>query len=260
VPFNNILLNQLSPDDLALIEPALEPFRLRAHDVLVPAGGRIEHVYFVEDGLLSLVSEYEPGREIEVGMIGREGYCDVGTALGDELAVFKVNVQSEGGSSFRLPAATLRDTMARSRAFHDLMLRFARSLEIQIASTASSNGRAKLEERLARWLLMVHDRLDTDIFHITHEFLAQMLCCRRPGVTVALHLLEGKGLIRSTRGQVDILDRGGLEVEANGGYGKAELQYERLMDENLRSRRRSFTGAAARMHLSLVPSQPPRES
>lgn len=114
------------------------------------------------------------------------------------------------------------------------MRKFARTFELQVASTASANGRALLEQRLARWLVMVQDRLHTSLFSITHDFLSQMLCTRRPGVTVALHLLEGKGLISSTRGQVEIRNRDGLIEEAGGSYGKAEAHYARLMGWDFR--------------------------
>lgn len=114
--------------------------------------------------------------------------------------------------------------------------KYARSFELQVASTASANGRALLEQRLARWLLMVQDRLQTNSFEITHDFMAQMLCTRRPGVTVAIHLLEGRGYILSTRGQIEIRSRDGLLEEANGAYGKAEAHYARLLGWDFRGR------------------------
>jgi hypothetical protein len=172
---------------------------------------------------------------IEVGMIGREGASDIGFILRDEIAAFDANVQVEG-SAYRMRREDFRKAMDNYPSFNALMLKFVRTFELQVASTASANGRAKLEERLARWLLMVHDRVDNNLFHITHEFLSQMLCARRPGVTVALHLLEDKGLIASARGQIEIRDRDGLIAEANEGYGKAEAHYARIMGEDFRLR------------------------
>jgi CRP-like cAMP-binding protein len=99
----------------------------------------------------------------------------------------------------------------------------------QTAQTALTNGRAKLEERLARWILMAHDRTDGDTLDLTHEFLALMLGVRRPGVTIAMHFLEGAGLIRSTRRAILIVDRDGLEQHADGSYGVPEAEYERLL-------------------------------
>jgi CRP-like cAMP-binding protein len=208
---------------------------MKVRERLVATGQSSEWIYFVEDGMISLVSEYEPGRMIEVGMIGREGVSDTGFILRDDVAAFDANVQVEG-SAYRMPREEFRKAMDSYPSFNALMLKFVRTFELQVASTASANGRAKLEERLARWLLMVHDRVDNNLFHITHEFLSQMLCSRRPGVTVALHLLEGKGLIASARGQIEIRDRDGLIAEANGGYGKAEAHYARLMGKDFRLR------------------------
>ena len=232
--FVNLLLNALDQTSLALIEARMEFVQLPAREFLVRAGSSTEWVYFVEDGLISLLSEYEPGRLIEVGMIGREGVFDPGYVLGDDLAAFTAIVQVDG-SAYRLPKAAFLEAMEH-RPFAALMLKFVRTFELQVASTASANGRAQLEERLARWLLMVHDRLDSQIFHITHEFLSQMLCTRRPGVTVALHLLEGKGLIASSRGQIEIRNREELIDEADGAYGKAEAHYARLLGWDFRRR------------------------
>ena len=233
--FVNLLLNALDEPTLALVTPALEFTRLPVREILVKPGESSEWVYFVEDGIISLVSEYESGRLIEVGMIGREGVSDTGFILRDEIAAFQANVQVEG-SAYRMRREDFRHAMDTHPTFNVLMLKFVRAFELQVASTASANGRAKLEERLARWLLIVHDRVDSNLFHITHEFLSQMLCSRRPGVTVALHLLEGKGLIASARGQIEIRDRDGLIAEANGGYGKAEAHYARIFGRDFRHR------------------------
>lgn len=233
--FANHLLNAFGAETLAFLAARAEFVPLTSRSVLVEAGSSTEWLYFVEDGLISLVSEYEPGRLIEVGMVGREGLFDPGYILHDDIAAFTGTVQAEG-NAYRLPKTVFRQAMDSDRACNDLALKFARAFDLQIASTASANGRALLEERLARWLLMVHDRLDSQIFHITHEFLSQMLCTRRPGVTVALHLLEGKGLIAATRGQIEIRDRDGLIAEANGAYGTAEAHYARLLGWDFRRR------------------------
>ena len=232
--FANLLLNALDETSLALIEASLEHVQLPARQVLVEAGTSMEWVYFVEDGLISLLSEYEAGRLIEVGMIGREGVFDPGDVLGDNLAAFTGVVQVDG-AAYRLPKRVFLDALGHP-PFATVMLKFVRAFELQVASTASANGRAQLEERLARWLLMVHDRVDSLIFHITHEFLSQMLCTRRPGVTVALHLLEGKGLIASSRGQIEVRNRDGLIEEAGDAYGKAEAHYARLLGWDFRRR------------------------
>jgi CRP-like cAMP-binding protein len=231
--FVNQLLSAAADDVQALIRAQMTSVSLPFRSVLVEAGSPMDHIYFLEDGLISLVSEYEQGRLIEVGMIGREGFFDPGLLLHEEVSVFKGTVQAEG-SAFAVPIDLFHQLVDTNADFRLLMMKFARSFELQIASTVSANGRAKLEERLARWLLMVHDRVDSLLLHITHDFLAQMLCTRRPGVTIALHLLEGKGLITSTRGLIEIRSREGLIEEAGGAYGKAEEHYVRLFGRDFR--------------------------
>jgi CRP-like cAMP-binding protein len=108
-------------------------------------------------------------------------------------------------------------------------LSYGQTFLVQTSHTALSNSRASIEERLARWLLMAHDRVDGDALGVVHEFLALMLGVRRPGVTVAIHMLEARGLIHSARGRIDVLDRKGLEKAANGFYGVPESEYERLL-------------------------------
>ena len=118
--------------------------------------------------------------------------------------------------------------------FRSLMLKYARAFDLQVAATASANGRAVLEQRLARWLLMVHDRIEYKTLDITHEYLSQMLCTRRPGVTVALQSIEGKGFIRSRRGQVEVRSREGLKSVAKDAYGSAEAGYARVLGWDFR--------------------------
>ncbi|HUL10500.1 MAG TPA: Crp/Fnr family transcriptional regulator [Candidatus Acidoferrum sp.] len=132
------------------------------------------------------------------------------------------------GDGQRISSARLRSAMERSPALHRSFLRYGHAFMVQTAQTALANGRSRIEERLARWLLMAHDRLDADEVPLTHEFLSVMLGVRRPGVTVALDLLEKDGLIRAKRGAVDILNRTGLRKISNGAYGAAEAEFQRL--------------------------------
>jgi CRP-like cAMP-binding protein len=195
--------------------------------MLEPAGGPIEHVYFIEDGVASVVAQSKGNPEIEVGITGLEGMTGLALVEADDRSPFETFVQVSG-SAIRVDAAHFSAAIAASPAFRDLTLRYARAFHLQVAGTAISNGRSKLEERLARWLLMVHDRVGKS-FNITHEFLAVMLAVRRAGVTLALQILEGKGLIRASRGTVTVVDRDGLIETSNGAYGLAEREYERLL-------------------------------
>jgi CRP-like cAMP-binding protein len=216
---------------------------LESRTMIENPGEPIDFVYFLDEGMLSVISRFESSRDVEVGVVGREGMSGTPLLLNDRLSTYATSVQVSGYAQ-RLPADILAEAVRTSRGLHNYLLRYVRAAEIQTASTASANGRAKLEERLARWLLMTHDRLSSDRLNVTHDLLATMLACRRPGVTVTLHLLEGKGLIRSNRGHIIILDREGLEHAANGSYGLAENEYTRLLGQDFRPRPRRQHQAA----------------
>jgi CRP-like cAMP-binding protein len=208
----NRLLAVLSHADQDLLTPCLETIELDARQILEVPSDPISHVYFVESGLVSVVGTTVPDHRIEVGMIGYEGMTGLCIVLGDDRSTNETMVQS-AGSAMRLPT--------------EMLLRYVNVFMVQGSQTALANGRGRLDERLARWLLMWHDRVLADELVITHEFLALLLGVRRQGVTVALHELEGKGLIRSTRSHVRVLDRDGLQRAANGFYGIPEAEYDR---------------------------------
>jgi CRP-like cAMP-binding protein len=224
----NRLLAALSPRDFRQLSSLLETTPLEARQVLEAPHESIKHVYFVESGLISVVGTTEPDHRIEVGMVGREGMTGLGVVLGDDRSANETLVQS-AGTAQRISSAALRKAMKASPALATILLRYVNVFISQASQTALANGRGRLDERLARWLLMWHDRLgDTDLI-ITHEFLALLLGVRRPGVTVALHDLEGRGLIRANRSLVKILDRDGLRLASNGFYGIPETEYDRTI-------------------------------
>jgi CRP-like cAMP-binding protein len=227
-PFRNRLLSALSPQDRELLRPHLRATPLELRQVLEEPNTPILQIYFPESGITSIVAHTRHDRRLEVGLIGREGMSGLSVVMGGDRSPNETFIQS-AGSGFQISAAELRKAMNASPTLQRCLLFYAQAFLIQTSQTALANGRAKLEERLARWLLMAHDRFDGDDFHLTHEFIALMLGVRRPGVTVALQILEGKGLIRSTRGLVIVLDREGLEEAADGSYGVPELEYERLI-------------------------------
>ncbi len=224
-PIQNRLLLALSDGARARLG-TLEAVELSLRETLEGAGEPIRFVHFPQGGLCSVVSD-DNGKLVEVGMIGYEGMTGLPVITGDNRATFETMVQG-AGTALRVEAARLREAMSDSDEVSDLLLRYSRAFAVQVASTASANGHAKLEGRLARWLLMVADRLG-DKFNITHEFLGIMLAVRRSGVTLALQILEGKGLIRATRGTIQIVDREGLAQHSEGTYGRAEREYERIM-------------------------------
>ena len=226
----NRLLAKLSPEDWALVAPHLEMVVLKERQVVEVPHKPITHVYFMETGVVSVVAVNEEDHRIEVGVIGREGMTGVSLVMGDDRAQHSAYLQI-GGNGRRMPAATFIEAMNRSTSLRNLMMKSAQAFMIQTAHTALANGRAKLEERLARWLLMAHDRLSSDAVPLTHEFLAVMLGVRRAGVTVALHSFERRGLIATRRGQLTLVDRSGIEKVAGSFYGIPEAELKRLMAE-----------------------------
>jgi CRP-like cAMP-binding protein len=218
----------MSSDDIALLEPHMQRCSLTLRMNLEQSRTPIDFVYFLEEGIGSVVAKSRLGRDTEIGFIGFEGMTGSALVMGDDRNVHECYVQM-AGDAIRIEADAFLAALASSPTMRLFLLRYAQSLHIQTGYTALVNARSKLEERLARWLLMCDDRVSDGRLTITHEFLAIMLGVRRPGVTVALQLLEGHGLIRATRGEIAIRDRAGLVELANGGYGEAEAEYERLI-------------------------------
>jgi CRP-like cAMP-binding protein len=226
LPIQNALLRRLSEGDLAILRP-LDRVRLDLRQSIEGPGVANPFVYFPEDGVASVVFGTSHEDSTEIGLIGLEGTTALSAIHGDQESPFSIFVQLEG-SALRCSMKNFEKLLASSGSARSLMLRYARAFSIQVASTAVTNGRGRLEERLARWFLMVSDRAGST-FHITHEFISVMLAVRRSGVTLAIQSLESRGLIHATRGSVRIVDREGL-IEASAGlYGMAEQQYERLL-------------------------------
>ena len=225
----NLLLRALSEADYALLEPHFERKHLKIKDQLFDRNTPIEHVYFLENGVGSIVAEQEGGDQVEVGLYGREGMSGAAVILGAGQSPQASMVQVGNPDALRIASERLVDACNASISLRDLMMRYVQSLNVQAAMTAASNAHYELSERLARWLLMCHDRSDGDQIELTHEFLAMMLAVRRSGVTVTLHTLEGAGAIRSTRGIVTVTNRPRLEEIAGEAYGQAEAEYRRLI-------------------------------
>ena len=233
----NQLLSSLRAADLKLLKPFLKTVELGLQKVLIEPNKPIKHLYFPTSGIVSVVTASSRKRQIEVGMIGREGVTGVNVLLGEIRSPHTTYVQIAGRGQ-RINVEDLRKVLKRSASLRDSLLRFAQTLMVQKAYAALAIGQAKIAERLARWLLMAHDRLDGNELPLTHERLALMLCVQRTGVTAALNLLERRRLIGLKRGVVIVRDRAGLEAVANGFYGAPEAGYRRLIGRNGRDRRR----------------------
>lgn len=212
----NGILASLPGGSYRRLIPQLSPVTLSFGDVLFEAGGRIGHVYFPGDSLVSLITLVE-GASLEVGMIGREGMVGSSLALGVAESPVRALVQGEG-SALRMPAARFRSELGRNPALQAALQGYIHSLMMQIAQTAACNRFHGVEARLARWLLMMRDRLRTKEFRITQEFLSYMLGVRRVGVTEAASALQRRQLIEYTRGQISIVNGPGLESAACACY------------------------------------------
>ena len=222
----NAILNRLSASDLDAL--GLEPVTLPLRQPLEAANAANQYVYFIEAGVASVVSEISAEVATEIALIGWEGMTGLGMIYGDSQTPFETFMQVKG-SGLRCETARLQKVWADSSTLRSAMALYARAFSIQAACTAVVNGRYNLEERLARWLLMVSDRTAAN-FNITHEFIAVMLAVRRAGVTLAIQSLEGRGFIRASRGTIQIVDRPQLLAFAGGAYGLPEREYERLWE------------------------------
>ncbi|MBS0234814.1 MAG: Crp/Fnr family transcriptional regulator [Proteobacteria bacterium] len=224
----NWVLSSLSQSDYERLEPYLEPTRFRTRDCIEPANKKIEKIFFPYRGLLSVIAVSRNKRhEAEAGVIGWEGMTGLPLILGTETAATNIFVQIEGDGR-SVPTGHLSQLMSESPTLRESFLKHVYAFLIQAANTALANARGRLDQRLARWLLMAHDRMPGDELRLTHEFLALMLGVRRAGVTIALHGLESQSLISNSRGQITIVNREGLEQCCDGLYGVAERELARL--------------------------------
>ncbi len=214
----NRLLAALSDENFGLLAPHLVPVDLPVRKSLERRNKKITAVYFPESGFASVVANGAGGQAIEVGIIGREGMTGLSVVLGASRPPRNETFIQCAGAGLCLPVARLREAIDRSVPLHRSVLRYVHDFQAQTTETVLANGRAKIEERLARWLLMADDRVDGDELPLTHEFLSLMLGVQRGGVTLAVQALERADLISTRRGKITILDRKALEKKSNGTY------------------------------------------
>jgi CRP-like cAMP-binding protein len=225
---SNRLLTLLREADRKRLRRHLEPVVLEYRRPLYNAFEPIEFVHFIESGVGSLVLTMANGQAAEVGTIGNEGFVGLPVLLGDDTGPTSIYVQVPG-EGLRMKAKTFREELERSAPMRATMLRYAHAFFNQVAQSAACASLHPLEQRCCRWLLMTHDRMQSDEFLLTHEFLAMMLGVRRAGVTVSAAGLKRAGLIRYKRGSVTIIDRGGLEQRSCECYGVAKREFDRLL-------------------------------
>jgi CRP-like cAMP-binding protein len=224
----NNLLATMAAADFSLLDPHLETVRLTKTHKLQEPNVPISQVYFLTSGIGSTVALTKSGRAVEIGLFGCDGLSGTPVIMHSGTSSHETFMQVEGSARV-IDADRLREFMEQSPSLQHHLLRYVQSLMTQMSVTALANAHSRLATRLARWLLMCHDRVHGDGLNITHDFLAVMLGVRRAGVTEGTHILEGKGLIRANRGQIIIVDRERLESEADEIHGIAEAEYQRLI-------------------------------
>lgn len=222
----NLLLKSLAPGDLDLIAADLTYVSLAKWGSVAKSHRPIQDVYFPVTAMISSVGTAN-GRAIELGVTGLEGMTGLSLLLEIEQTPFEAYAQIPG-DAFRLPAVVLAGALAKSPSLRRHLLNFFYVFQVQISQTAVANGIQKIEARLARWLLMCHDRSQSDDLDLAHEFLAIMLAVRRAGVSNQLSLFDAAGHISTNRGRIKILDRRALRALAGNTYGVAEAEYLRI--------------------------------
>jgi len=213
---SNHILEALSRKDRELLEPDFETVDLPVRTQLAHRQRRVEHVYFIDTGVGSIVAD-GGAQPIEIGIIGRDGMSSIGVLLGKTHSTHDVFMQI-AGTGRRIRTDILCHADEHSLSLHRVLMRYVNTQYEQVGQTAVANGKSKIEERLARWLLMARDRVESDEVSMTHEFLSLMLATPRPGVTLAVGQLASEGLIETKRGRITILDRAGLEAKCRGIY------------------------------------------
>ena len=224
----NRLLAALPPADFAALADHLQPAKLELKQVLHEPGQKFQNLYFPEGGMVSHVAPMDNGHSVEVGVVGREGLVGLPALLGAQRATIEAMVQMEG-HAWRIRPDELRAAFERSAALRALLMRYMQAFHAQVAQTAACNAQHTVDVRLARWMLMMHDRAGQDEFPMTHEFLALMLGARRPSISVAAGVLQKLGAIRYTHGRMIVLDRAGLKAAACECYGVVQEQFDELL-------------------------------
>ena len=230
-PTANRILNALTRSEYDQLAQHLEYVKLPVGEVLYHPGQPITHVYFPNSGTISLVSTFEDGGSVEVGMVGNEGMFGVCVFLGSIRTPLEAVVQI-AGDGLRVRADVLRYEFKRGGQLQDLLLRYTQAFITQIAQGAACNRAHPVDGRLAKWLLMCQDRSHSKDLELTHEFIGEMLGVRRAGITVAAGVLKQRGLIEYNRGRITITDRKGLEAISCECYPIVKKEFGRLVSGN----------------------------
>jgi CRP-like cAMP-binding protein len=223
----NRLLAKLPVEEYERLAPHLEAVTFDLGEIIYQSGGHINYIYFLTDCIVSLLYTMENGMSAEIGIVGNEGVIGIALFMGGDTMPNRALVQS-AGTAVRMKAQFLQDEFKRGGEFQHLLLRYTQALVTQISQTAVCNRLHSVELQLCRWLLLSHDRLQTNELIMTHDMIANMLGTRREGVTVAAGKLQDAGLINYYRGRITIIDRAGLEAVACECYKVVKDEFDRL--------------------------------
>lgn len=229
-PLQNRLLAALPTAEFGRLSPHLELVTMPLGKALYESGGRLEHVYFPTTSIVSLLYVLEDGASAEIAVVGYEGILGISLFMGGETTPGRAVVQS-AGHGYRLEAYLLKQEFNRAGPVLRLLLRYTQALITQMTQTAVCNRHHSVEQQLCRWLLLCLDRLSTDSLTMTQELMANMLGVRREGVTEAAGNLQRAGLIRYSRGHIEVLNRPGLEKTVCECYGVVKLEFDRLLSD-----------------------------
>jgi CRP-like cAMP-binding protein len=225
---HNKILAALPPDEFGRMEAKLKPVRLELGETVYMPEQKMEYVYFVTRGVVSLLAALENGATVEAGVIGPEGLVGIPVLLGADSTPNQALVQGEG-EALRMSSNDVRTEFRNGGKLRDLTLRYTHTLFTQVAQTAACNRLHTIEQRLARWLLLTQDRVESPEFVLTQDFLSRMLGVRRAGVSVAATTLKQGGLIDYRRGTMMIVDRKGLENYSCECYAIVREEYDRYL-------------------------------
>jgi CRP-like cAMP-binding protein len=225
---SNQLLGALETASRKRIDPHLEPIKVRLGDIVCEAGGLLKHAYFPEGAVLSLLTVLENGSAIETANIGREGAFGLFAAMYSRVSFNRCLVQLVGGM-VRCPIELLQSEFKRSEHVRDLFVSYSETLLSQVQQTVACNAMHTTEEKMCRWLLMMHDRAEGEVLTYTHEFLSHMLGANRKSVTLAALSMQAAGLISYRRGKIQILDRPGLEKASCECYAIVRERFDAFL-------------------------------
>lgn len=228
MPIRNRVLAALPEKEYERLSTQLEPVELPNGEILFEPDDPISHLYFIDEGMASLVALTEEGQSIEVGVIGKEGVVGFQVIFGADTTQHRVMIQMPG-TGLKVKTGGFKEELDKLSVLQNLLMRYNYAMLTQITQSVVCNRFHEIEERLARWLLICHDRAESDELPLTQEFIAIMLGTRRPGVNAAIGVLEKAELIRHARGKVIVTDRKGLEEVSCECYGIVKKEFNRVL-------------------------------